>query len=404
MVAAQSAEAWRRRTNPLARRARNGSSLRKVAVQSAPSIAVAEEPQDPMASTDTTPHARLSTFALTAFSTPGLCIGALAVALSVYLPRYYAGHFALGLPAVGLAFMAVRLIDTVFDPFIGVAMDRTRSRLGRYRLWLAGGAPVLMAAVYMLFDPPGPVGLGYLIGWLFVYYIGTSLITLSHASWASVIAGQYHERSRVFGAIQVVSIIGATVVLILPIVMARLDGSSGVGDVGAMGWFVVISAPVGVGLALMVIPETVAPHREGETFALRDYWEMVSRPDMARIIIADFCLALGPGWMSALYLFYFHDARGFTIADASKLLLIYVVAGIVGAAGLSWLAQRLGKHRTLMVAAVGYSLGLASITLLPRGNFALASVAMFALGVLAAGFPLLDRAMVADVGDAVRLE
>jgi hypothetical protein len=44
---------------------------------------------------------RLSLPALIAFSTPGLPIGALAVALAVYLPRYYAGHFGLGLPAVG---------------------------------------------------------------------------------------------------------------------------------------------------------------------------------------------------------------------------------------------------------------------------------------------------------------
>jgi Na+/melibiose symporter-like transporter len=359
-----------------------------------------------MASAESSPghHHRLSTPALIGFSMPGLCIGALAVALSVYLPRYYAGHFALGLPAVGLAFTAVRLIDTLLDPVIGVTMDRTRSPLGRYRLWLAGGAPVLMLAVFMLFDPPWGVSYLYLLGWLFVYYIGTSLITLSHASWASVIAAKYHERSRVFGAIQFVSIIGATIVLLLPIAMARHDGSSGRGDVGAMGWFVFFAAPIGVALALLVTPERVVRQSEGETFRLRDYWEMISRPDMARIIIADFCLALGPGWMSALYLFYFHDARGFTIGAASQLLLWYIVAGIAGAASLSWVATRMGKHRTLMMAATGYSLGLATLPLIPRGNFGIALVLMLVLGFLAAGFPLLDRAMVADVGDAVRLE
>jgi Na+/melibiose symporter-like transporter len=357
-----------------------------------------------MASPDRSAQARLSTPALLAFSMPGLCIGALAIALSVYLPRYYAGHFALGLPAVGLAFMVVRLVDTLLDPLIGVAMDHTMSRLGRYRLWLAAGAPVLMAAVFMLFNPLGAVSYGYLIAWLFVYYIGTSLITLSHASWASVIASAYHERSRVFGSIQFVSIIGATIALILPIVMASRDGSSGKGDVGAMGWFVFAAAPIGVILALLFTRERVVRHADGETFHLRDYWEMVSRPDMARIIIADFCLALGPGWMSALYLFYFHDARGFTIRNASTLLLIYVMAGIAGAMSLSWLAQRLGKHRTLMMASTGYSLGLIVLAFMPRGAFVPAAVLMFVMGFLAAGFPLLDRAMVADVGDAVRLE
>jgi Na+/melibiose symporter-like transporter len=344
--------------------------------------------------------------ALLAFSLPGLPIGALAVALSVYLPRYYAGHFGVGLSAVGIAFMAVRLIDMAFDPGIGILMDRTRTRLGRYRIWLIASAPVLMIAVYMLFLPPGisknPIAqYGYLIGWLFIYYIGTSLLTLSHASWASVIAAKYHERSRVFGAIQVVSIIAATVVLIVPTLM---HSHSAAGDVRAMGWFIVIVTPIGVALAVLRTPEKVIQEAPGEKFGLRDYWEMIARPDMRRIIIADFCLALGPGWMSAIYLFYFHDSRGFSYDSARFLLAIYIIAGVLGAAGLSALAMRLGKHRTMMVASTCYSLGLIVLTILPKGVFGPAAAIMFALGFMAAGFPLLDRAMVADVADAVRLQ
>ena len=357
-----------------------------------------------MASSDSAPSPRLSLPALLGFSTPGVCIGALAIALGVFLPHYYARHFGLGLAAVGLAFGAVRLIDTAFDPFIGVIMDKTRSRLGRYRLWLAGGAPVLMVAVFMLFDPPTAVSAPYLIGWLFVYYIGTSLIMLSHASWASVVAGRYHERSRVFGAIQLVSVVGATVTLTLPIIFAGPHPPGGLSDVGAMGWFVIISAPVGVALALLSTPERVIAHQGEERFGPRDYLDLLLRPDMLRIVVADFCLALGPGWMSALYLFYFQDARGFARAPATELLFIYVASGIIGAAGLSWLATRLGKHRTLMLASTGYSLGLLILPFLPRAAFAPTAAVMAFQGFLAAGFPLLDRAMVADVADAVRLE
>jgi len=368
-----------------------------------------QDRQDPRvtsthASAPPAPHKRLALFDLVAFSTPGLPIGALAVALTVYLPHYYAAHFGLSLAAVGAAFSIVRLIDMAFDPGIGIVMDRTVTRFGRYRVWLALGAPILMLAVYMLFSPAGKIGNLYLIGWLFVYYIGTSVIGLSHSSWASVIAGQYHERSRVFGVMQVVAILGATAVLVVPIVMAGPGGRSGAGDVPAMGMFVIIATPIGVLLALARTPEHIVREVEGETFKLRDYWEMVSRPDMRRIIFADFCLALGPGWMSAMYLFYFHDARGFTLANSSKLLGIYIIAGVVGAGVLSWLATRVGKHRTLMLAASGYSIGLVGLTLLPKGAFGPVALAMFALGFLAAGFPLLDRAMVADVGDAVRLE
>ena len=356
------------------------------------------------APTATSPIPRLSLPGLIAFGLPNVALGALAVALTVYLPRYYASHFGIALGVVGGAFGIVRLIDMTFDPFIGVMMDRTRTRFGRYRLWLMLGAPVLMLAVFMLFNPPGGVSYGYLIGWLFVYYIGTSLIGLSHSSWASVIAHKYHERSRVFGVIQVIGVLGATAVLIIPIVMAKHDGSSGGGDVNFMGWFIFLAAPIGVLLAVLRTPERIVQHAADEKVRLRDYWEMVSRPDMRRIIIADFCLALGPGWMSAMYLFYFHDARGFTIGSASLLLGLYIVAGVVGAGVLSWIATRLGKHRTLMFAAAGYSIGLVALSFIPKNAFALAAPSMFLMGFLASSFPLLDRAMVADVGDAVRLE
>jgi Na+/melibiose symporter-like transporter len=343
------------------------------------------------------PHHRLSLPALIAFSLPGLPTGALAVALGVFLPRYYAGHYGLGLAAIGGAFGIVRLIDTVFDPFIGVAMDRSRTRFGRYRPWMLAGTPILMLAVFMLFNPFVKVTYGYLILWLFIYYIGTSVLTLSHSAWASVIAAKYHERSRVFGVMQVVGLLGATTALVLA---TALGGRA----VPAMGWFVFWAAPFGVLLALARTLERVTPETEGERFGVRDYWEMISRPDMRRIIFADFCLALGPGWMAAIYLFFFHDSRGFTIAQASILLGIYVFAGVFGAGILSRVAMKFGKHRTLMVSSTGYSLGLILLFLMPKGSMALVAPFMFIMGFLATSFALLDRAMVADVGDAVRLE
>ena len=75
-----------------------------------------------------------------------------------------AGHSAHGLSAellcqpyrdfaaaVGAAFSIVRLIDIVFDPLIGVAINATNTRFGRFRPWMVAGAPLLMLAAYMIF-------------------------------------------------------------------------------------------------------------------------------------------------------------------------------------------------------------------------------------------------------------
>ena len=352
---------------------------------------------------------RLSGLGLTAFAAPGLCIGAISVAVSVYLTHYYAAHFALGLSAVGLAFMALRLVDMLVDPMLGLAMDRTRTRFGRYRIWLVASLAVLIPGVLFLFDPPGGVTVIWLVGWLAVYYLGLSMVVLSHAAWGSVIAAAYHERSRVFGAIQVLSIIGGALVLVIPTIHGPLLATVGlpksaITAVGLMGWCIALMAVIGVVLAALTAPEQVLTGEKAPGFGLKDYAQMLFRPDMGRLVAAELCLTLGPGWMSALYLFFMRDVMGFGLAPASLLLLDYFVFGVAGAASISWVARRLGKHRTLMAGAVLYSFGLVALALIPRGAFAATVVQMSYVGFLAGGFPLLTRAMVADVGDAVRLE
>ena len=73
------------------------------------------------------------------------------------------------------------------------------------------------------------------------------------------------------------------------------------------------------------------------------------RPTFLRLILADLFLSFGPGWMSAIYLFYFTDCRGFTTGQASILLATYILAGIIGAPAIARIAIRLSKHRTVMM-------------------------------------------------------
>ncbi|HEY3799107.1 MAG TPA: MFS transporter [Caulobacteraceae bacterium] len=340
------------------------------------------------------PFARLLAFSLT-----GLPLGGLAVALGVYLPRYFASHVGLALGVVGLAFAIVRLIDMCFDPMIALVMDHTKTALGRYRVWLLGAAPLLGVPVYMLFMAPAGASLTYLVLWLLIYYVGASVLALSQASWASVVASTYHDRSRVFGTIQVVSTIAATAVLLFP----TLLGKNPVTTVQMMGWMIIAATPFGIGLASIFTPERIVQEHSTEKVSWRDYWEMMTWPEMRRIVAAAFCLTMGPGWMSAMYVFYFTDSRGFSFKVANLLLVLYILAGVFGAASLSWLATRVGKHRALIVASTGYSLGLILIALMPRGALIPAAILMFTLGFLAAGFQLLGRAMCADVGDVIRL-
>ncbi|MDB5479188.1 MAG: major facilitator superfamily 1 [Caulobacteraceae bacterium] len=336
------------------------------------------------------------------FSLANLPIGAINIAVFVYLPPYFAGHLGVGMALVGAAWGFVRMIDIPIDVILAVLMDRTRTSLGRYRVWMIAGAPILMLGVYRLFMAPHGFGGPYLVGWLLVMYLGYSTLYLSTNAWGATLATLYHERSRLFGGLTAVGVVGALSVLMIPI-LGHGFGRTNAQSVQAMGWFIIGVIPLCVGVASLRTRERVTRDHKPETFPLKDYWQVLIKPELVRLFLAQMALTLGPGWMSAMYLFFFTDAWGFTVQQASILLAVYILAGLPGAVGTAALARRIGKHRTLMVTTTCFSLGILSIFITPKANVPAALPIMVWLGAMAAGFGLTVNAMLADVGDEVRL-
>lgn len=345
----------------------------------------------------------MSLAAILAFAGTSLPVAALAVAISVQLPRFFASHLGVSLAVVGAAFAIVRAIDIPLDPFLGLAMDRTRTRFGRYRVWMICGAPILMGGLYMLFNAPAGAPQIYLIGWLLVMYLGLSILTLSHSAWAATLAKTYQERSRIFGILAAVGVTGALAVLAIPIIMAK-QGHPDSEGVQAMGWFIIGLVPLAVLTVVARTPEKITRDHDDGHFRLADYGALFVRPNVMRILAADLCVTLGPGWMAALYLFFFTGSRGFSTSNANLLLMIYILTGFVGAPGTAWLANKISKHRALMVTTTTYSLGLITLMAVPKGAVLIAMIPMAILGAFAAGFGVMIRALTADIGDEIRLE
>ncbi|HLI68098.1 MAG TPA: MFS transporter [Caulobacteraceae bacterium] len=344
---------------------------------------------------------RLKLSTILTFSLATIPTSALGIALGIYLPRYFAGHLGVGLGVVGAAFFAVRMIDIPVDPVLGVLMDRTRTRIGRYRVWFLTGAPILMLAVYQLFMAKPGIGEVYIVGWLLVLYLGTSILGLSQGAWSATLAPEYNERTRLFGITSMVSIVATVAVLAIPIIPTHLSEAA---DVQAMGWVAILLAPLCVGIVAWRVPEKVSADVETHRFPLSDYLAIARKPEILRLFFAQACLTLGPGWMSALYLFFFGDVLHFSFAQSSGLLILYILAGVAGAPATAWVSSRLNKHRTLIAATTAYSIGLCTIFVLPRGQFFVTAPVMLWCGFMASGFGLLTSSMTADVGDEVRLE
>jgi Na+/melibiose symporter-like transporter len=347
-------------------------------------------------------NGHLSLLAILAFASASIPIAALQTALSVHLPRYFASSVGLELAVVGWAFGIVRLIDIPIDAAIGVAMDRTRTGFGRYRLWMPLGAPVLMMGLYLLLDAPPGATLVYLIASLLVMYLGYSCVYLPHLAWGGRLRPSYQQRSRIFGAITGLGVAGAMAVLFIPVIMGANGHTEGEG-IRAMIWFIIVATPLTVLLVIFSTRETIAKDHTAN-FKASDYLNLIRRGNVLRLLSADFFVTLGPGWMAALYLYYFRDSRGFSFAEANILLAVYIAAGFAGAPFTAWLANRISKHRALMFNTTLYSVGLMILPFLPAGNFAVFTPLMFIVGAMAAGFTVMIRAIAGDIADELRLE
>ena len=83
----------------------------------------------------------------------GYCSGELAQNLiyqtvSIWLLFYYNNVYGLSPGVTAVMFLVVRIIDVLWDPFVGTYVDRAYPRWGKYRSWLIiGGIPLAGAAV-----------------------------------------------------------------------------------------------------------------------------------------------------------------------------------------------------------------------------------------------------------------
>ncbi len=348
---------------------------------------------------------RRSNWTLAAFAAPCIPLAAFGLPLVITLPHFYAESLALNVALVGWAFVLVRLIDIGFDPIFGTILDRTRWSFGRFKGWMAISAPILMLAIYMLFMAKPGVGLGYLWFWLLVVYFGFSIAVLSHTSWAAKLTTNYNERSRIYAFWQTGNVVGMIIILSMPLLLAVLKlGSTEAETLRVQGWFIIILLPLMMLLALTRVedpkPVEVADYRRA---TLGDYFALLRRPTVVRILSADLLTGLAPTVAGTLFFFFFIRVKAFTFPEASGLLMVYFLAAIGGAFIWTRLAKWVGKAKALIAACLVYAAVQFAVVMLPPGNFLLAIPFLIAAGIPYSAGALLLRSMMADYGDEERL-
>ena len=89
-----------------------------------------------------------------AYGFPNIAGAAMLVPILIHMPKFYADVVLVPLGYLAIAIAVARALDALSDPFVGWLSDRTRSRWGRRRPYMAIGAPLCAVAFCALFSPP----------------------------------------------------------------------------------------------------------------------------------------------------------------------------------------------------------------------------------------------------------
>jgi GPH family glycoside/pentoside/hexuronide:cation symporter len=303
---------------------------------------------------------RLSNRQLYSYALTEMPLAMAATPMALFIVPFYTRDLGISLAAAGTILMLARISDVFTDPLVGQLSDRTRSRLGRRKPWILLGAPLLLASIWMLFVPSGPVGPLYFGVWLVTLWLGWTLIGIPFYAWGAEISPDYHERTRIASIRTAIGVIGTLVAIVVPLLTGL---SLGYGyAIGESLHVIAISATVVLAVAVILlwqVPEgsPLESRRIPMWQGLRIMWR---NGPFKRLMFGFTIAALGPAVGAPLYILFIVHVLEAKVAS-NLVLLVFYVANLLGVGIWGLVARRFGKRNawlagmtTVLIAQPGY--------------------------------------------------
>lgn len=341
---------------------------------------------------------RLNWLRLAIFSSPVLVFQALELPWRIFLPPFFSGALGIDLAVVGALMMWIRLFDMVADPMVGWASDRFPTRFGLRRPWMVASVPLIVAGTWMVFFAAPGTGVATLAAWCVVMHLGYTFLLVPHGGWGLEISSDYHERTRVMGAKVWFAAAGMPLVILLPALLERFAAADRAMQVAAMGWILMLLAPLAVLLVVRFIPEPPVDREAARRTAppLRQFVVILRDRSLATILILYAMAGLADASAAGTFVFFVESALGLS-RMAGSLILIQTLVAIVAIPVWAAISRRLGKRGALAL-VFGWNAVLAPVALLlPGGNLPLLIAFLIVRNLAWGADYMLLRAMVADV-------
>jgi glycoside/pentoside/hexuronide:cation symporter, GPH family len=266
---------------------------------------------------------------------------------AVYLMFFYTDSFGLNAVAAGTLLLVARIIDAFADILIGIAVDNTNTRWGKFRPYMFGGAIIATITTFALFLSPDLSSAGKLV-YAYVTYIAWSIsysiLDIPYWSLSSAITKDAEERTKVVTVPRTVASAGNWTVNVLALPLVNFFG-------GWAGAAVVLSGLFFVCMMFTVFgvkEKHVVPRQERQTLktALRFFF-IENRP-LNLLILAFFIIEMTFNIRNVFTMYFFKynlDAESF-IPLFMGLTVGFQLAGNIA---VPFMAKKVGKKKTSII-------------------------------------------------------
>ncbi|WP_438855104.1 MFS transporter [Agromyces sp. M3QZ16-3] len=293
-----------------------------------------------------------------------------------------------------VAFGVVSGIAAVFVviayPLTGALSDRTTSRFGRRRPWIAGGAVLFAASLVLL-------GLQHELWAIGLAWVGATIgFCVMTAALTATISDQVpvDQRGVVSGWMSAPQAVG--IILGLVLVTMVFTGQ-------LTGYAVVAAALLVLALPFLLRAETpLAPAERARVSArgiLSSLWiSPRAHPDFGWTLLSRVLVSIGNALGTSLLLYFLMFGLGDRNAedDLLVLTLVYMVFVIVASLAFGRLSDALGRRRIFVLLASALQ-GVAALLLAVMPSIAVAMVAAGLLGLAYGCFLSVDQALATQV-------
>jgi GPH family glycoside/pentoside/hexuronide:cation symporter len=340
-----------------------------------------------------------------AYAAPAYALAVVGIPVYVYIPKFYTDVVGINIAILGYLLFSVRIFDAITDPVIGFLSDRTRTRFGRRRPYIAIGSFFVALTMYLLFNPPlasptfETVWFGVCIYTLFLFW---TAVVVPFESLGPEVTFDYDERTSLFGLRDGFLIAGTLAAASSPAAVQWLFGLSGddAGERAKFFWIAIIYAPLLIGTCwwcALAIREN-RQNANTQTFGIWRGLRQVTRNRPFMILLIAYTVsAIGNNLPATLILFYVEYVLQSKLADF--FLLLYFVTGIIFLPGWVAISRRTGKKAAWLASMFINTAAFIGVFFLGPGDAVIYGVLVFLSGIGFGATLAIPSAIQADVID-----